>query len=565
MRISAIVILLLVALIFTGSVENDIKGVSAVPGEELTFTITVINDFRMAHTFSLSCSAPDGFNYKFISDDKEINWLSLNENESKTIQFQLEVPANAEEGTHLVWINAAGSQCLRIDVHNPDKALEIAPLFTGIKMEAGDTIKVPITIRNDINVRSEVELSCNLPEKWNYKFLEGGTEIFRTTLEPYEEKDLTLEIEANSEAEVGQYVVKPYFNHQSTEISMYISETHRGEDGKIKLKLLSKDGKAVSFATIRATKVMGNTTEVSTSSEGEGLVELDQGEYDIEILKEGFYTKNIEGIEVNAGLTTDLGIILLQKRPYYADVTVNNPVASFTLGSGKPLFKFRIENRGYKDDSYKLNLNLPEKFYYRFKESRDSSESISEIFIGGGESKDVYLEVIPPNDVETGNYNLTLFVKGSCGIVKRNLTLSLKGECSLDVKPAGGRYLTTTESGKLSKLDLIVENAGRGATITNIKIGVNAPNGWNKYVEPEEIPAIQSGDAKNVIIKVLPPPDTIPNEYEVKVSVESDQTSVEEEFRVVVKDKSYTPLLGVLVICFSLVVLGLIYRRFGRK
>ncbi|HIE13839.1 TPA: hypothetical protein EYP70_01055 [Candidatus Bathyarchaeota archaeon] len=508
-------------------------------------------------------SAPENFNGKFIFDNKEVKWLKLGVNESRKLQFQLEVPKNAEEGTYLVWINAGGSLSLRIDVHVPDEALEITPSITGIRIEAGDKAEIPIELRNKINAKLEVELSCIVPESWKYRFLDGENEIYKIIMDPNEERDITLEVETDSESEVGEYNITPYFNEQFVEISAYITKTHKGELGKIELKLIGKDGEAVSFARIVA---MGSITEeVSSSSEGEVLIELAQGRYDIEILKDGYYPKEIKDVEVKAGKTTDLGIILLEKKSYYTDVLVTNPVVSFTFGKGNPLFKFKIENRGYRDDSYKLSVSLPENFYYRFKETPDSAESLSEIFVGSGKSKDVYLEVIIPPNAKIGSYNLTLHAVGLCGTISKNLTLNLKGEILLEVEPYGGRFLITTEAGKSSEFKIIIANSGRGAPITNIKIDAAAPVGWEVFIEPEEIPAIQPGDSKNVIIMVLPASDTIPSEYKVQVEVTSDQSAVKEDFRVVVKERSYSPLVGGLVILASLISLILIFRKFGRK
>ncbi|AEA46298.1 NEW3 domain-containing protein [Archaeoglobus veneficus] len=559
-----IVFAVVIAFILTGSVESGVKGVSAVPGETLTFTITVTNDFGSPVTYSLSYSAPDGFAGSFIFDGEEVTYLRLNANESKTIQFQLEVPKTAKEGTYLVWINAGGSFSFRIDIKMPEDPLEIIPSITGIRVEAGDKVSLPITLKNKINAQLEVDLLCVSPKNWSYRFLDGKNEVYRIIMEPNEKKDIVLEIETDSEAAVGEYTVKPCFNKQFVKISVYITKTHRGELGKIKLKLLGKDGRAVDFARIRAAGEVEET--VFSSSEGEGLIELPQGKYNIEIVKDGFYKKEIKDVEVRAGKTTDIGIILLEKKPYYADIIVTNPKVSFTLGKGNPLFKFRIENKGYRDDSYKLSvLGLPERFYYRFKETPDSTEGISEVFIRSGESRDVYLEIVVPYNAKVGSYNITLYVNGFCGTISRNLTLSLKGEYVLKVEPFGGRYLITTEPGKVSEFKLIITNSGKGAAITNVKIDVRAPAGWDVFIEPKEIPAIQPGESMVTMLRVVVPADTIPSEYKLEVHVKSDQSAVQEDLRVVVKEKSYSLILGGMIILVSIVSLVLIFRKFGRK
>lgn len=102
----------------------------------------------------------------------------------------------------------------------------------------------------------------------------------------------------------------------------------------------------------------------------------------------------------------------IKQRLGLAQALLNDPKVSYVVGSN-PTFKFRVENKGYADDTYKLDvIGLPENFYYKFKTSQETSESISEIFIESGDSKDIYLEILTPPNAKIGSYNLTLLVMG---------------------------------------------------------------------------------------------------------------------------------------------------------
>lgn len=551
--------ILIIATLFTASVQCDVRGVTAAPGETLSFSITITNDENYERNIHLSYNAPEGFVGKFVYNGKEVEWLRLNTSESATVQFQLEIPSKAKEKEYYISVYALNSITLRIDVQIPEEPLKITPSVTGVAIEAGDDVSIPITIKNKLNAEYEVNLSCSVPKNWSYKFIENNVEIYKIVLDAGDERQITLKVESDSSADVGEYKIIPHFNKQSVELDVKITKTHKGEKGKIKLKLVDKNGNAVSSAKINV-----SGSEFFTSADGEATIEVPQGTYKLEIAKGGYYEKEIDDVEVKAGKTKDLGTITLEKKPYYAEVVVSNPRISFVVGS-KPTFKFRIENKGYADDTYKLDVSgLPENFYYKFKTSQETSESISEVFIESGDSKDIYLEILTPPNAKIGSYNLTLLVIGHY-IVKKNLTLNLKGEYKLYFEPIGGRYLIRAEAGKTVEYNAILRNVGKGVTLTNINISITSPSNWKVTVNPSQIPALEAGDSVLIRISAYVPPDTLPSEYKLKASIESDQVAIQEELKVVVTEKSYSTIIGVAIIIASLAGLVLIFKKFGRR
>jgi len=118
---------------------------------------------------------------------------------------------------------------------------------------------------------------------------------------------------------------------------------------------------------------------------------------------------------------------------------------------------------------------------------------------------------------------------------------------------------------RIRRMTIIVSNSGRGAAITNVKVDVKAPVGWDVFIEPKEISAIQPKESGIVVLKVKVPIDTLPSEYKLQVNVKSDQTTVKEEFKVTVKEKSYSLIWGSLIVSASILSLVLIFRKFGRK
>lgn len=555
MRFSVFLLVLLVALL-TASISCPVTKIEVTPGEEVTLQITVKNDESEEWTIPLSYQAPEGFEGRFVYNGITVESLRLNASEEASVSFVLEIPENVEEGVYYVTVYGSGSRTILVDVKYPSTPLEVHPSISGVAIEAGDTVNIPVAITNELNSYYTVNLKCKAPQGWECKFYDGDTEVYSITLSPSGQTTLTLSIESDSSADVGLYTVTAFFNAQSVDVGVKITKSHKGENGKVEFKLVDKDGRGVDSAEIR----IGNYT-FFTSPEGEAVFEVPAGEYDILITKGGYYDKKIEDVEVKGGKTTDLGTIFMEKKAYYAEISVYNPTISAVIGE-RATFTFEIENRGYADDTYYMSVSgLPEGFYATFEEN---GLTTSEIFVKSGESKDVQLQIYVPPTAEPGSYNLTLKAEGRYKVSK-NLTMKVVGMYRIYFEPEGGRYLIAAEVGSLKEFRGYIRNAGKGVTVTNINISAEVPQGWRYTISPSTIPAIEPYETEVVKISLQIPPDTIPSEYKVKIKIQGDQVHEEEEIRVVVKEKSYATLIGILIIVGTVGGLIFVFRRLGRR
>ena len=160
MRKSLILLTISLALAFTASISCDVYEVNAVPGETLKFTVTVKNEEDREKIFDLSYLAPKGFTGRFLYEGKIVESLELNTSEEGDVEFQLYVPADAEEGTYFVTIYADGSHTIRVNVEYPENTIKVHSPITGVAAEAGDTVKFQITIENLLTGDYPIELGC---------------------------------------------------------------------------------------------------------------------------------------------------------------------------------------------------------------------------------------------------------------------------------------------------------------------------------------------------------------------------------------------------------------------
>ncbi len=550
------IILVLVAFALVGSISSSVYELKVAPGQTVSIGVTVKNNAGFAKVVDLSYNAPPGFVCKYIYNGKIVKSLYLNASEEKDLTFQIDVPQNVK-GYYSISLDADGSYTILLDVAYPSNPIKVFCPYTGITVEAGEVVKFPITITNELSAEYPIKLSCKVPKGWSYEFFDNGIEVYKITLSPRESRTLILQIDTNSSSDIGTYNVVPIFNDlKPMSLQIYINKTHKGENGEVKIKVVNRRGEGVASAKI----TIGKYT-FYTSAEGEGVFNLPPGKYDVKITKTGYYEKEIKDVVIKAGLTTNLGTIYLQRVPYCVELIFPNPNITVPIGVTTTI-PFTLKNVGYASDTYTLKAeNLSNGIYVNFLVSGVSG---SEVYLKGGDSKTVNMELMFSPNVKPGTYKITVCACGHSTACKI-LTLTLRGQYSLVLEPAGGRYLFFAEVGSTKILHFVIMNSGTGVSITNISIDVSAPKGWKVEVEPSHIPVIKPLEPREITVKVRIPPDSVPSEYKLGIKAVSDQVASKSEVKIIVKEKSYTAIIGGAIVIGAIVGLVLIFRKFGRR
>ncbi|MEM0203991.1 MAG: NEW3 domain-containing protein [Archaeoglobaceae archaeon] len=537
------------------ALECKITEISAVPGEEITIPIKITNAENNTETYYLSYySYPDGIEGYFYYDGKRVSSIKLNANEFATLSFVFKAPEKL--GVYYITLYADGSVGITLNVEYPQSSIEIIPKIKSVVLEAGDVANIDLTIKNKLNSRYELNLSCEAPEGWECKFYDGY-EIQRVVLSAGESRVIRVSIDTESSASVGKYYVKLGFNEKVEEIEVLINKTHAGEKGEIRLRVVDKDGRSVASAKITA----GNET-FYTAGDGEAIIELSPGVYDLRIEKGGYEEKILRDVKVKGGKTTDLGTVLLEKKAYYAEIVISSRISA-TIGEVTSI-PLKIRNIGYADDSYALSVEgLPNGYTASFKEGK---LAVSQVFIESGSTKDLSLEIYVPSTAEQAEITLKIVAEGFF-TAETNLSLNVIGTFKLQFEPEGGKYTITTSQGDTVELKGYIKNSGVGTTLTNIRVSVTLPNSdWTlEDISPELIPSLRAGESYPVSMKISIPADASPSEYKLTVTASADQTQTSERITFVVQEKGYSTFLGLGIILASLVGLYFLVRKVGRR
>lgn len=435
---------------------------------------------------------------------------------------------------------------------NPEgRDIQIQCSFPGIVLEAGESTEFGLTLTNygDTFPKKLWVETFGESSDWEYQFLNGETEITRISIPKGTSQNINFIVKTSSDTPVGEYYVKVHIGNGYCWLYIEISETHAGERGILKLATVNELGEAIKGATV--TVMQGKDTEpvmiIKTSNDGKIRSELPHGEYTLNIDKEGYHSALPVEVKVSSGLETDAGDIMLEKMNNAVEISYKT--LSITTSIGKnPVFEMKLKNIGRADSTFTLHsTGLPENWYTRFKEAKDSAESLSEIFMYAGEEKTLYLEVIPSYGEETGDYHFTSVVTSPTGDdYDEELEVTLRGEYILNVYTEKYRY----ELGKGDKVsfDVRLKNTGSAGSLTNIRPEISAPEGWKATISPKTIASLEPGESNTISVTLIPPSNIAASEYKISLKVKSDQAETSDDFRMVVKESSVVTILGLLLL-----------------
>lgn len=443
------------------------------------------------------------------------------------------------------------------------QGIEMQCDFPGEMIEAGDTATFPITIKNQGTISAEHRIRYRAFGEaidWDIRFEAIGREIHRIAIPPLESRTINLIVETPGNAPIGEHRIDVKFHDGEVTLFVYITKTHEGEPGTLKLTTVNRDGDKVRGATVSAYMNDEQVNQMMTTAAGLLNMELEEGMYDIKIERVGYKVRWERDVKIRVGRDNDIGIIVLEHEPFAAEIRVDAPSKTITAGT-RPTFAITINNIGEFDDTYALRvIGLPYGWHARYM---TRNVEITEVFIRSGKSKDLNLEITPPHGIGIGDYTFTSVIESSALTKMEDLSLSIRG--TVDMRVDFDRYRTEITGGDTATFEVTVRNRGRGISFTDVRPNVSAPAGWRIDVSPTTATSIAPGARKVFNVVVIPPADIVAGEYRLRMTVGSDQTEQEVEFRVIVEEKSFIAFMGVAILIVVVIGLFIMFKKFGRR
>lgn len=198
------------------SMSTAYPGVSAKPGNTLSFSLDFDNP-GPAGTVSLSAeSLPDGWKGYFEGNGNQINQVYLKNGENKALaSFSLEVPDSAANGSYRVVLKAsdtAESVPLVLNVGINEENVGGSKLSTEHDTQQGPANKsfsFATQVQNNASIKQSFDFTAKAPEGWKVSFAASGQDTGLSAVEVDAHKSQTMNITVTppQDAQAGSYSI----------------------------------------------------------------------------------------------------------------------------------------------------------------------------------------------------------------------------------------------------------------------------------------------------------------------------------------------------------------------
>jgi uncharacterized membrane protein len=421
----------------------------------------------------------------------------------------------------------------------------------GKVIEAGETVTFDLVVTNngpEIYRKLWFETFDGQRLDWKMRFMDGSAEINRLALNTGMSKNITFIADTSSDTPPGEYTVRLHVGDGYYWLYLTVSKSHVGEKGTLDLKIVDTEGEKVKGATIELVPEKGISPSSRLMSAADGSISalVADGKYTMKISKPGYVSYEKKEVIIKGGITTKAGTVMLEKSLFAADLVIKSPAITTTIGKN-PLYGMVIRNIGKSDDTYRLaSARTPDGWFVRFHESGSDGSDISDIYLKSGDDKTLDIEAILPYGVQAGDYNFSVSAESSETVYSQNLSVKIRG--NYDMKLYAEKYRYEVNKGEAVTFPLTVANGGTAGALTNVKIEVEAPDGWKAEITPKTVASIQPGEKSIITTLVVPPANIVASEYKITTRVTSDQTEKSDEFHILIKEQSMVAMFGMLIL-----------------
>jgi uncharacterized membrane protein len=195
-------------------------------------------------------------------------------------------------------------------------------------------------------------------------------------------------------------------------------------------------------------------------------------------------------------------------------------------------------------------------------------QRVGAIDLGGvpGPSLNITVKAVslPGKTPEPGEYIITIEVKSGDIKASLDLTAVVTARYELDIATVTGRLNTEVKSGEEKHASILLVNTGT-ATIENITLSSDKPEGWSITFNPEKIDSLEPGLKRKVDVVVKPPKRTIAGDYFTTLKAESERGSDSLELRVTVLAPRIWGWAGIGIAAAVIAGLGILFSRLSMR
>jgi uncharacterized membrane protein len=234
-------------------------------------------------------------------------------------------------------------------------------------------------------------------------------------------------------------------------------------------------------------------------------------------------------------------------------------------GSTGTAFSFdaTIQNNRNDEQSYSLSANAPTGWTVTFTPSSESM-NVASVTVDGASSQGMTISVTPPQMVEKGDYTITCTATSANETLTTDLTVSIIGTYDVSLTTSDGLLSCDAESEKATPVTLVVTNNGN-VDLENLNLSYSASTDWTVTFSEDTIETLAAGESKEITANITPCENAITGDYVAYISISNSEVSSNVEMRVTVKTATSWGIVAVGIIVVLVVILGLIFKKYGRR
>jgi len=252
-----------------------------------------------------------------------------------------------------------------------------------------------------------------------------------------------------------------------------------------------------------------------------------------------------------------------------SDTQVNQStlVSQFPDLQGSPstafTFAMNLTNNGSTDAAYSLSAQAPDGWAAAFSDST-SGQQIASLSVTKRNTTGMNVKITPPTDATAGKYDIKVSAQSSKETLTADLVVNITGSYSMTLTTPSQTFNADAYVGKESPVTFILTNTG-SSEIKTVNLTADAPTGWVVRFDPKSVDSIPAGQSAQVTAYVTPASNAITGDYQATFTASSQGTTAKSDFRITVKTSSVWGYVALIIIIALILVLLLVFKKFGRR
>lgn len=278
--------------------------------------------------------------------------------------------------------------------------------------------------------------------------------------------------------------------------------------------------------------------------------------------KEGKFSIAVRATAGSLATTLTLDLRVATTAGGTVSLTTDNPALRDTADATFN-YSLSLKNDTPQDLTFSLSSQGPSG--WDVKATPSGQAQAASFVVSAGSNTTVSVAVKPSPDAAAGQYPIKVTAAAGDQTASIDLQTEIVGKVSMELATPDQRLSANANAGSTKDLQLVINNKG-SAPLTAVTVSSSAPQGWDVKLDPATIATVAPGQSQTVTAHLTPSGSAIAGDYVVTFSAKTaDGGSQDINMRITVDTALSWGLIGIALILLTLVGLGWVFQRYGRR